>query len=469
MTGTPGQFSTEDRAADRAEVSDGSGDAPADASGALDRGAGGLRRHLWMLVLPAVFVLYSASFSDRPIIDREDSVLGDADAANFAHLIRDFDLGRTYGDPYVSTDRTIGDTAQKHKIHHSLYAIVAGYSFPILRGALGILGIGERRAVYSTNALVSCVNLILLFLLMGRFNPRGNPRIPLMILYAAALSTWVFGSVPESWPFSATLVLAFLLLLTSGRIRPVALAMCIGVAMLNNLTLGSLLLFVAAIHLRESDSLRVAVQRTALSTGATLATWMSGLSVLSLFDPALRPDRYIQYTLWFKDFTQLDLPPYSPFVWQSILSNLFVNSFVSNQSDASVPQEALLYTLQQSGLGIAAVVLWVSVLVLLGLRIVSDWRFRAAAQGWKRSFETDRAWDLVAYCASWVIVTLVLFYGGGFLYSTVVVPVVVIVACRFLDLGSWRQAVLVYSVLAVLIINNTAQILLFREVLASLS
>ena len=88
MTGTPGQFSTEDRAADRAEVSDGSGDAPADASGALDRGAGGLRRHLWMLVLPAVFVLYSASFfSDRPIIDREDSVLGDADAANFAHLI----------------------------------------------------------------------------------------------------------------------------------------------------------------------------------------------------------------------------------------------------------------------------------------------------------------------------------------------------------------------------------------------
>ena len=62
----------------------------------------------------------------------------------------------------------------------------------------------------------------------------------MMGLAALALSTWVFSSVPESWPFSATLVILVLLLLRRAPVNAALTGAALGVAMLNNVFLDAL-------------------------------------------------------------------------------------------------------------------------------------------------------------------------------------------------------------------------------------
>mgnify|MGYP006146562673 CR=1 FL=1 len=189
------------------------------------------------MLLPAAFAVYASSFSAVPVIEARHSVLGDADAANYVLLLREWSLARRYGDPYTASGRGIGDNAQKHKIHHVLYGMVGGAAHAALAPAFRAAGIPERRAVYAVNALLAVVNLVLLRALLRRSNPHGNAVFPFLLFYALALSTWVFSSVPESWPFSATLVLGVLLLLRRAPANAAVTGAAVGVAMLNNVFL----------------------------------------------------------------------------------------------------------------------------------------------------------------------------------------------------------------------------------------
>lgn len=426
------------------------------------------RRHLWLLVLPIAFVTYAASFNDRPIIDEKHSVLAEADAANFALLIREFSLTRIYGDPFNTDQRSIGDNAQKHKIHHTLYAILAGYSYKVLASAYSVVGLTPRQALYSINAFVTCLNIVLVFLLLRRFNPRGNPLLPFLVFYAGALSTWLYASVPESWPFTATLVLTFLWLLTSRRVTPPVIAAFVGVAMLNNVTLGALLGLVAVAQARRASSVGPLVLQMSKLTAITLGVWIGGLLTLSLFDPTLRPDRFMAYTFWFRDYVGADLPFYSPYVWKSILSNLFVNSIVSQQPDSMVPQEALLFTIQGSRLGLAATMIYLALVVVVAVRAIRDLRAAGPAAGRRWMVLDDDIIYPLLYCGFMATISLTLCYCGAFLYSTVVVPLLTIVMCRFIDLSKRGQALLFAGTLTLLLINNIVQVLVFRTALAEM-
>lgn len=429
----------------------------------------GFRRHAWLVILPLFAVIYSVSFADRPIIDVQHSVLAEADAANFMMLIRDFELTRTYGDPTRRGEaRRVQDNAQKHKIHHTTYAIVAGYSFPVIRRALGWFGVGERRAVYTVNALLTCVNIVLLFFLLARFNPHGNGRGVFVVLYAGALSTWLYGSVPESWPFSGTMILLFLLAFYSDRYPPWALAALIGVAMLNNFVLGSLLVFMAALEVRRSETVRGFLAGLAASTAITFGVWLAGLTVLSLFDPTLRPDRFLAYTLWFRDFVEPGLPLYDPYVWASVVTNLFVNSVVSNQADPGIPQEALKFTLETSRIGLVATLVYLSLMAWVVAQALRSLRARALEAG-ARPVLSEPGLHVIGYCGAMAGVTLLLYYPGGFLYSTTVVPLLVLLACRFVDMSKRPQAALLYATVALVLMNNAIQVLRFRDALQALS
>ncbi len=415
------------------------------------------------------FAIYSSSFHSFPVIDRRHSVLADADAANFVVVVRDFDLGEKLGDPYNERNRSVGDIAQKHKIHHVLYGMVGHALYRVLSPVYGAFGHPDRRALYVVNAVIAAANLLLLSMLLRRVNPNRNAVAPFLLFYAAALSTWIFSSIPESWPFSATLVIAFLYLLSSGRASPLALGLVLGVFLLNNIFLAALMLPVA---LRIGADARDGrwIPRV-FSTGiVAVATWAAGLTALSVFDGTLRPDRFVHFTLWFRRFADPGgLPLSDPYVWKSAFSNLYVTSVVSNQGDPSVPQEALRLTLEQSVLGTVATTLYLAVAGLVMVRLAAVLGRSVRAGALLETIRGDASLPVAAFGATMLLVTVVLYYASGFLYSTIVVPTIAVSFCRFLDLSRRPEKILLYSMLLILVVNNAIQVRRFQEALGALS
>jgi hypothetical protein len=413
------------------------------------------------------FGVYAASFAGIPVLERRHSVLGDADAANFAVLLRGFRLDRRYGNEYQAQGRGLGDNAQKHKIHHVLYALAGGLAYRAAVPAYRAAGLPADRALYAVNALVAVANLALLALLLRGANPHGNPVFPFLLFYAAALSTWVFSSVPESWPFSATLVLAYLLLLRGRQVHPLVAGAALGVAMLNNIFLAALWVVLAAALAAGSGGWAWA-RRSVAAGIAAVAAWAGGLALLSLADGSFRPDRFVRFTLWFKQFTGADLPRTDPYVWKSAATNLYANSVVSNQPDPAVPQEALLATLRGEWMGVAATGAWAALAlaaaVLLARALGETWR-----RGGGRALAADDGARAALWCAVMLGVTVVLFYPSGFLYSTVVVPAMAVVLNRALDLRVSWQRWLLFATLALMLANNLDQVLRFRAALLALS
>lgn len=423
--------------------------------------------------LVLVFLVYSHSFNRFPILERQHSVLAEADAAPFAILLEDFSPTRKFGNEYNTDHRSIRDIAQKHKTHHFLYALTGGLLFQILRDVYALVGADPHQALYAVNAMFACLNLVLLVVLLRRFSPAAA-RHPVRAagfcgLFAVSLGTWIYYAIPESWPFSATLVLGFLVLWFTRRPPYLAMAAYIGVAMLNNLLLGSLGVFILLRRLQEVGRPWRALRDASLALGVMLVVWAAALTALSVFDDSLRPDHFIAYTLWFKKFTGAGLPLYDPYVWESALTNLFINPVTSHQPDPVVPQEALLTTIRHSPLGLAAVLAYLAV---MAVALRNAWRrlreARGAAGGWLAAGLQDEGLHVVGYCVVFAVLVVIMFFGGGFLYSCVTVPLLVLVAARYVDLDRPVERWLFWGALAIIAVNNTLQILEFRDALRAM-
>jgi hypothetical protein len=421
----------------------------------------------WLLFLFTVVFVYAVSFSDVPVIASKYDVLADADAASFILLLKNFQFDEQLGNPWNTQNRSVADAAQKHKIHHVIYAAFGHAIYKVLGNFYELLGVGRERAVYGVNAIIAGINIYILALLLRRNNPHGNPTFPFILFYCLALSTWIYSSIPESWPFTATLVLCFLLLLHGRPVRPLLLGGVLGLIMLNNVllaALSSLVIFVVA-----SENLNISVAlRKILGTGlVALVVWLGGLTLLSLFDTGFRPDNFVRYTLWFKQFTNPSLPLTDPYVWKSAGTNLFINSIVSNQPDASMPQEALQATLRSSMLGTLAIVTY---LALVCVAMFSFIRTTAAAvrNGGILGLTNAPSIMFALWGSVMLAVTVVLYYPSGFLYSTTVVPVISILFCRHINLRIPWQRVLLLATITVALANNVEQIIKFRHVLSAM-
>ena len=424
-----------------------------------------LRRWWWLPALAAAFVLYSHSFNTFPILERQINLLGDSDAASFAVLLTDFSLTRRYGDEYQPSNRTIQDVAQKHKVHHFLYFVVGGVLYDVLHGIRGVLGLDPRQALYEVSALIGCVNLLLLGLLLRRLSP-GVPAAPFLLFYGLALSSWLFYSVPESWPLSTTLLLGFLWVTYVRRWPWWGLALYLGVAMLNNLLLGVLGIFIALREAGERPWPSALVRSTA-AAGVMVATWLALLTGLSPLEAGLRPDHFVAYTLWFKRTVAFEsLPLSDPYVWKSALSNLFVTSVASNQADPMVPQEALLHTLRSGVLGAVVVLAY---LVVLGVMAAALWRaIRATPRGGLGVVPADPLLHVAAFLGVFALTVVAFYYSGAFLYSMLALPLLTLLLARFVPGERWRWALLA-GFLVILVVNNAVQVTVFRAALRALS
>lgn len=428
-----------------------------------------VERYLWLLVLPLAFLIYAASFNSVPALEKDHSILGEADSAAFILLITDFSLGKTYGDPYRLEGRRLEDVAQKHKIHHILYVMVASTLYQVLSTLYTLLGLPARQALYAVNAVLGCMNIFLLYLLLKQIDAGKKLKAIFLALYAFSLSSWIFCSVPESWPFSATLMLLFLVLHFNRRFNPLYLAVYVGFAMLNNIFLGTLCFFLIIHYWVTSGSLKLFFAGSLGVIAVAIATWLAAMTLLSVFDPNFRPDHYFQYTLWFKTHIAPPVVIFDTYYWKSALSQLYITSILSNQSVPNVPQESLLYTVQQSRLGLAATAIYLCLLLTLawqGARLVFA---QLRKRGGLDALLSTVYFPMVLYAVAWLFLTVIMDTSGGFLYSTMVIPMMVSAFYYFTDWQRWMHKVLWTATLGAVLINNAQQIMTFRSALMAMS
>jgi hypothetical protein len=423
---------------------------------------------VWLL-LPVVFLaLYLVSFTGFAAIERTVSIVGEADAASYRILYREFELDTPAGNPFNLDGRTLADVAQKHKLHHVGSAATGHAIYVLAAPVYRLLGMPEGWAVYLPGALVGAINIVLLALLLRADNPNGNSVIPFAVLYGVSLSPWLYAAVPDSWPLTAALFLAFLLLARNERLPMFGLAMLLGFFMLNNMAIATL---VGVLWLREWRAGPLSIRLLGRSAGAlvvVLATWLAGLTLLSLFDAGFRPDHYWAFSRWFRDYMGATLPLTDPFVWKSVVTNLFVNGVTTNQPDPNMPQEAMLETLRSSRLGAAAIGALAGLLLTATVRLFTH-ALAAARNGGLRAMLTDPGVFPALWCLVMIVVTVAIYYGGGFTYAALTTPMMAALLCRHLDLRRPVERALVWAAVAVIVINNLDQVRQFRAVLERMS
>jgi hypothetical protein len=133
-----------------------------------------------------------------------------------------------------------------------------------------------------------------------------------------------------------------------------------------------------------------------------------------------------------------------------------------------VPQEALLYTMQGNWLGRIATVAYVALMALAASRIFSILRSARAAGEGILDWLADRSQGAIVWCGLMLFINLALFYPGGFLYSTAIVPLFAVVYGRFLNLSNLLDRLVLAIALLAIIVNNSVQIEYFRAVLTGM-
>jgi len=423
---------------------------------------------LAVIVALATFV-YAKSFSQFPVLEQRHSVLGDADAAAFVPLVRDFELTRPAGDEYRVQGRTINDVAQKHKIHHLMYAAVAHGLYRGIGAPLSALGVSERAILYSVNAIIGAVALVLLWVLLGTVNPHGNARWPFVLMTAGSLSMWLYAAMPESWPFSGVLVLLTLLILAKSWLPWWGTAIWIGVAMLNNMTLAMLLVPLGMQLVALDPRPGRVVARSAVASVLAFGVWLGSLWCLSFWEPDLRPDHYFGYLVWFRQFVGEPLPPLAAYNWKVVISNLFFTTLVSNQGDPYVPQDAIRLTLQQSTLGVVATLAVMVFLALIGWRTLATVRAGLGDGGLPGLIRREPVLMAAVYVVVDFFVILLMYPEAAFLYSVAIVGLYSVMAIRVFDLRRRADLIVLGVTLVLLLVNNTVQVLRFRSALAALA
>ena len=426
-------------------------------------------KYAWFIILPIAFLIYYNSFRGFPALEKDHSILGESDAAAFMVLITDFSLEKQYGDPYRLEGRRLEDVAQKHKLHHILYVMVASVLYQVLSILYKLFGFPAEHAVYAINATLGCINIFLLHELLKQIDPEKKQKGIFLLLYAFCLSSWIFHSVPESWPFSATLLLFFLVLHYNKWINPFALAVYVGIAMLNNVFLGTLCFFLITLFWVESDSVMAFLIKSLGAIVIAIATWLSAMTLLSVFDGGFRPDHYFQYTIWFKKHFAPPVIIFDNYFWKVALSHLFINSILSNQSIPNVPQESLMYTIQQSRLGLVATVVYLSLFLALGWQALKHIFFQLKRSGGFDELLSTAYFSMALYAVAWLFLTMIIATSGGFLYSTVVTPIVVAVLYRFTDWHRQSHKILWAAAIVAVLVNNAQQIMTFRKALMAMA
>jgi hypothetical protein len=80
-----------------------------------------------------------------------------------------------------------------------------------------------------------------------------------------------------------------------------------------------------------------------------------------------------------------------------------------------------------------------------------------------------KEFQLMFYCLIWTFLTFIIYPHAAFLYSTAIVPLMIIIISQFLNLKQLNHRILLYTTVTIVIFNNAIQIMKFRDVLLTMS
>lgn len=422
-----------------------------------------------LLLVPVAFFVYSNSFNKFEILNNKIDVLADCDSASYAILMKDFHLSKIYGNEYNTTNRNLGDIAQKHKIHHFLYVSSGSLLYKLFLNLYRLFGVNdENYALYSINAFITCCNILLLNALLNIIKPNNNKKFVFLVLYAFSLSTWIYASILDSWPFTTMLILIFFILLFKYRCNTVFMSILVGMFMLSNVILGSLATILIISSYANYKNFNSFFVKSVLAIFLAISTWAFSMFILSIYDNSMMPINYFKYTLWFNNFISYKRHFYDLYVLKVVISNLFINSILSNQPNPIVPQEALRYTFETSNFGLIATVVYLLFIGKMFINMFDNSKAIVCDKVRLKILLGEIHVNLLIYGFALALLPLLWFPPASFLYSLTFVPYLIMACYNYFNYNKLLDTVLLYGATIMVVTNNLFQIVKFREVLSKM-
>jgi hypothetical protein len=386
-------------------------------------------------------VLYLGTFASTPALASADLV-GDADSGQYTGLLTTWDIGRRYGDAFRAADRQLGDRQQSHKIKHILFLQLFG---PVVRGAVAA-GADPWMAAKAPTALLAAITVALVAVLLARANVNSAVVIPAQALLALAPGMWTYAAQPDSWVLTGTLVLALVLWCVDRPTDVLWQGAAIGVAMLNNVFVGSVCVVVPVLRLCRGGTLAAALRGAVLAGVIALAAWTASLVVLSRVEPDLSPRTVLAQL----QFTRQLVPPLPHALWHPTtirlsLEQWTLTAFTSYQHDRELVGWGLGSTWETSWVGRTAI-----------LAMVATWAWALVAVAWDLHARRTGYWHDHALLCAVVAVTaglaLLLHVGnphGVLLYSPLMAPLAVLMIAMAIGRSTRRGSLLWGTAVAV--------------------
>ena len=412
-------------------------------------------------------MIYPLTFWDRPVIRQQVDAIMEADASDYVRLLL-ASRWRLFFDTPGETQ--LPKRELRKVVHHVAYFPVAeGLTRTLMLLATPLGGLSPLGAIYAVNGVLTALNVVLFTLLLQRSG--AGASLVFVLLYACALSTWVYAAVPDTWVLSGTLVLLTLLAASAWPHRPglvsAGVALGVGLFMLNAFTLACLTLVLVPRLARASTTLPELILRAVGACLLSFLGWTVALHVLGRSQPAFAPLGFANDTLEFRSGFVGDFGPLSPLRWGFSFVQMFILSVIANQDRLNFSGLTIVRTAVNVPFGTMGVLLYLGVLAVLGWRLAGD-VLHAVRRGCTRAFLSQEHVGWALFVGAWYVVGTVSSYADVILYSPAVLPVFVLLMARYVGTATPAMRALSWGAAALVAINSVEQILRFRALLAAL-
>ena len=406
--------------------------------------------------LPAWFVLvalactgvYATTFAGRTPIWSRLNAVAFADSVDYVRLL---DNGH-YRACIAGATHPRQAEHQRKTIHHVLHLAVAE---TLARSLSALPGLDPPTAVWLVSPIVGGVNVLLAAAFFRRSISSSRLAWACALVFPFLPGTWVYASIPESWALSTTAVL----LIANLRVRrwpAILIGPLIGVLALSNF----LLLLTVPLAV-QADAPGRWLRELIVAGLTAVAAWVAALTVLGLtMSPAFFPLPFLVATFAFKSGFTENLPLLHPARWAYNGANVLALPFVLNQQVLNFGRMAILDSAMRLPLGTAAV----AALGAAWLGALAEIMRRVRAASLAVTLRDASLDGELVYLALAFVATGVALYYESFLYATMMTPILLAVLARASErLGppGW----LVWTVVAVWVLNAAQQIATFRSLL----
>jgi hypothetical protein len=126
-----------------------------------------------------------------------------------------------------------------------------------------------------------------------------------------------------------------------------------------------------------------------------------------------------------------------------------------------------LLTIEQSYVGVIATVIYLALMALVLVNLIKDVRDKRLLKN-REELSKKPFLQFMAYSVLWMCLIVIMDPAGAFLYSTLSVPLLLLLVNWFINFNNVYQKALFYTALGAVALNNVMQVMKFRDALGYL-